>query len=129
MIQVLQQYVSGFKYRLEHPRSKKQWYDITGKRLARKIMNESLSKGREVLEELNNVEKPVYIIPGNHDFASKKNSDWTYLRINHYLKLINGLNNLVNVHLMLKDIGEFQIIGYGKSSGPELPMYMRIRIS
>lgn len=38
---------------LENPDSKTKWYDIVGKREARKMIKKSLSDGREILEKLN----------------------------------------------------------------------------
>lgn len=96
------------------------WYEIIGKRRARKMIKKSLSDGRKVLEYLNSFNVPVYVVPGNWDWVAEK-SEWNFLRKNHYKKLIENLSNIIDVHYKIKKINEYQIIGYGLSSGPEYP--------
>ncbi len=100
-----------------------EWYSVIGKREARRVINKSLSDGRRVLEFLNSFNVPVFIVPGNWDFTGSKNVKWDFLRKNHFTSLIKGLSNIVNVNYKLIDFNDYQIIGYGISSGPEYPQY------
>lgn len=109
------------KERLENPELKKEWYDIPGKEKAKKLYEISIKDGRSVLEKIESLGKPVYSVPGNADRTPKKDSKWGYLKKNHFKKVIKGIKNFNNTHLKLLDIGEYQIIGYGLSSGPEYP--------
>ncbi|MCK4729999.1 MAG: metallophosphoesterase [Candidatus Aenigmarchaeota archaeon] len=113
----------ALKEQLENPDSKIKWQDLVGKREAKRMIKKSLVDGKEILEQLNSFEVPVYIVPGNWDWTKDKNSDWNFLKQNHYKKLVNGLSNIVDVHHKIVDIGDYQIIGYGISSGPEYPQY------
>ena len=110
------------KERMKNPESKKNWYDISGKRKARALVKEYMERGRNVLEHLNSIGVPVYVIPGNADFMPR-NYEWKYLKQNHFKELKKGLKNVLDVDHKLVDIGDYQIIGYGVSSGPEKPQY------
>ena len=103
--------------------SKTNWYDLAGKRKARKLIKKSLSDGRKILEYLNSFGVPVYIVPGNREWTARKDSDWDFLKQDHYRALIKGLSNIVNVHHRIVGIRDYQIIGYGVSWGPEYPQY------
>ncbi len=103
--------------------SKVEWYDLVGKRKAKKMIKKSLSDGRKILEQLNSFGVPVYIVPGNWDWTKERNSDWDFLKQDHYRTLTKGLSNIIDVHYRIVDIGNYQIIGHGISSGPEYPQY------
>jgi len=109
--------------RLKNPESKKKWYDYISKTKAKKLVLESISDGRVILEKLNSFGVPVYLVPGNHDLTPDKKAEWQLLKKNHYKGLKKGLRNLVDVHHKIKDTGEHKIIGHGLSSGPEYPQY------
>lgn len=109
--------------RQKDPNSKIQWYDITGKKKAKELINEGLKAGRDILVFLNSLKVPAYIVPGNGDYTSVSDSKWDFYRQNHFNKLIEGLENIINIHLKIKNVDDSQIIGYGISSGPELPQY------
>ncbi len=99
-----------------------QWYDIPGKGEAKELIEESLEAGREVLETLNDKGVPVYLVPGNWDWTSQVEEDWEFLQRDHFEeKLIKGLDNVVNLDMWIADTDGFQIIGYGRSYGPEYP--------
>ena len=112
----------AIKEKMKNPDSKKKWYEISGKKRARALTKEYMSKGRDVQKYLNSIGVPVYIIPGNTDFASEED-DWKFLKQDKFKKLTKGLKNVLNVDHKLVDIGDYQIIGYGVSSGPEKPKY------
>jgi len=111
------------KYAFKAQREGTIWYKLIGKRKARKFINKSLSDGRKVLEYLNSFGVPVYVVPGNWDWTQRDDPDWPFLKHNHYKSIIDRLSNIIDVHFKLKDAGEYQIIGYGVSSGPEFPQY------
>ncbi len=113
----------ALREKLQNPESKIKWYDLVGKREARKMIKKSLSDGREILEQLDSFGVPVYIVPGNWDWTKDKDSDWDFLKQDHYRELTKGLSNIVDVHHKIVDIGDYQIIGHGISSGPEYPQY------
>lgn len=113
----------ALKERIANPNSKAEWYDLMGKEIAKDAIEKSLSDGRVILEKLNSFNKPIYIVPGNWDWTKDKESKWGFLKIDHYKILTQKLNNLVNVHHKILDLGDYQIIGHGISSGPEYPQY------
>ena len=111
------------KYMFQALKENTEWYRIVGKRKARKMIRKSLSDGRKVLEVLDSFGVPVYVVPGNWDWTGDKDSDWDFLRRDHYKALLKGLANIVDVHHRIADAGEYNIIGHGISSGPEYPQY------
>ncbi len=113
----------ALKKNMQNPNSRVEWYDIIGKRKAKQLIKKSLSDGRKILEKLNSLNIPVYTVPGNADWAEEDLYPWDYLRQNHFKKLTKGLTNIIDVHQRIIDIGEYQIIGYGISWGPEYPQY------
>ena len=93
--------------RLENPNSKTRWYDLVGKREARKMVKKSLADGRKILEQLNSYDVPVYIVPGNWEWTEEKDSEWDFLKQDHYKKLVDGLSTIVDVYHKLADIGAY----------------------
>jgi len=117
-------YNLSYREFLKDPYNYREWWDIAGKRKAREIIIESLQEGREVLEFLESLEKPVYIVPGNCDWTGDKDSDWNYIKQNFFENyLIKGLDNVINCDGKIVNLEEYQIIGYGRCSGPELFKY------
>lgn len=101
------------------------WWDIAGRKKAKKLVDKSIGRARKILEKLNSYNVPVYVIPGNWDFAIK-NKEWTYLNKNLYQKkIISGLKNIIDVNSKIKNIGDYIIIGYGLVNGPELLKYRK----
>ena len=109
--------------KLQNPASKVKWHDFTGKNKAKAMIRKSLSDGRKVLEYLNSFGVPVYIVPGNADWTPDKDSNWNFLRQNHYKTIVMGLSNIVDIHNKIADIEDYQLIGHGISAGPEYPQY------
>ncbi len=111
----------ALRLQLQNPQNKTKWYDLAGKKKAKEMVKKSLSDGRKVLEKLNSYDVPVYIVPGNWEWLEKE--EWKFLKHNHYKRLTKGLKNITDVHNRVIDKGEYQIIGYGISSGHEYPQY------
>jgi len=112
----------ALRERHRNPDSKVRWYDLTGKKEAVEIVKKSFDDGRNVLEYLDSFNVPVYVVPGNADLTPKKEG-WKFLRQNRYEKMLEGLENIIDVQYRIIDAGEHQIIGYGISSSPEYPRY------
>lgn len=116
----LRKYVfQALRENLENNGSKTKWYDIVSRREAKRMIKKSISEGRKVLERLNSFRVPVYIVPGNLDWTWSEYCDWDFLKQDHYRKLVKGFSNVVDVHYRIVSVGDYQIIGYGVSSGPE----------
>lgn len=113
----------ALKKHLEDSKSKVQWYDLVGKKEAKKMIQKSLEDGRKVLEFLNSFNVPVYATPGNWDWTKEENAKWSYLKQDRWKLLIKGLKNIKDTHHTLIDTKEYSIIGHGISSGPEYPQY------
>lgn len=103
----------------------KYWWDEAGKKKAKKILDRSVQSGRKVLDFLNRLEKPVYVIPGNWDWYGQGGS-WKYLSNNFYKKSIKGLKNVKDCDMKIVEVKDFLIVGYGKCSGPEYPQHPEI---
>ena len=113
----------AYKEFLTNPYESLDWWDIIGRREARKYISKSLKYGRKILEKLNSYNVPVYVIPGNWDFIYES-SEWDYLNKNWYKSyIIKGLKNIKDVHHKLLRVGDMNIIGYGMVNGPELLKY------
>jgi len=108
---------------IKNSKSKMEWYDLLGKARSKYEIEKSLADGRKILEKLNSLGKPVYLVPGNWDWTAYKKSKWAYLKNDHYKGLIKGLDNIVDLHNKIKTFGDYDLIGYGISSGPEYPQH------
>ncbi len=113
----------SLKEHLKNPNSKTNWWHYIGKKKAKSMVIKSIKDGRKILEFLNSFNKPVYMVPGNWDWTGGKYNEWNYLNKNHYKDLLKGLKNIKDVYHKRIDIGEYQIIGHGITSGPEYPQY------
>lgn len=121
--------IRGYMFKILESKKKgenldKQWYDLVGKKTARKWVKESLELGREVLEYLDSLGVPVYVIPGNWDWVHD-NSIWKFLDKDYYHDyLLKDLKNVVDCHNKFVPISdELCIVGYGLNSAPELPQH------
>jgi Icc-related predicted phosphoesterase len=110
------------KRRRLNPKYKGNWYDIAGKKNSEKIVANAIRSGRSILKYLSSFGVPVYVIPGNHDFAPS-HLPWEFLKKDRYGEMIDGIENIVDVNMKIIDTGEHQIIGYGNNARPEYPMY------
>ena len=74
----------ALQLRLKDAKSKVMWWDITGKRKAEAMIKKSLSDGRKILEYLNALGVPVYVVPGNWDWTKNLESKFKFLRQDHW---------------------------------------------
>jgi len=112
------------KYRLKVVKLnyKLKWFDLVGKKKALKMIKKSLSDGREVLKYLGSLKIPIYIVPGNWDWTKARNKYLYWdLKKDFYKSLIRKIPNIIDAHYKSIDIGNYQLIGYGDSWGPEYP--------
>jgi Icc-related predicted phosphoesterase len=112
----------AIKRNLANPREKVTWLDIIGKKKAKELIDQSVRDGRAVLEYLNSIGVPVYVVPGNNDWTGYPSSFRPEAQ-NNYGRMIRGLKNVIDLHGKVLDVGEYTIIGYGICSGPEYPQY------
>src|SRR3989344_7769013 len=111
----------ALKLNLENPKSKIQWYDLAGKKNAKEMIKKSVQDGRKILEKLNGIGVPVYVVPGNWDYAESNKTGWKEANKVYWKSLKKGLKNIIDVHQKIINIGDYQIIGHGITSGPEYP--------
>ncbi len=103
--------------------SDKDWYDIIGRKKAKKLMSDSVKKGDKILDFLNSLGVPTFLVFGNHDKTGQY-SRWTFGRKNLYGKLIRKYKNIQAIDMKCKKYNNFYLIGYGQNnSGPEIPLY------
>ena len=113
---------AAIKQNLETTKRTIRWYDLVGKKEAKRLIDQSLHDGKKLLEYLDTLGVPVYVVPGNNDWTGN-DSAFAYERKNHYKNLLKGLRNVRDLNGKMIDIGELCIIGYGESSGPEIPQH------
>ena len=104
------------------------------KKFLKKLENDSLKIGRNILKYLNSFGKPVFIIPGNWDDSYGKINDsvkkisselinrhkmFSGKETNKYLT--KGLKNIVDCQFKLVNFRGYNLIGYGLNMVPELP--------
>ncbi len=99
------------------------------------ILDKSIKRGREIMEYLNSLGKPVFITPGNWDQSygptriENPKNDYFYLKMFYEFwlgkktnsKLTKGLKNVYDCQYKLNSFKDFNILGYGLSSAPENP--------
>ncbi len=100
------------------------WYEKLGKVKSRKALNKSLKDGRKVLEYLDSFGIPVFVVPGNWDWAYGVGFPWDSFNINHFKEnLIKGLKNVKSIHKKKKSFKGVDFIGFGLSNGNDYPQY------
>jgi Icc-related predicted phosphoesterase len=97
------------------------WYEIMGRQKARQEIGKTLLKARRLVEFLASFNVPVYIVPGNADLAAEPRAAWSFINFDFFGELIRDLDNVKNIHGKIIDLGEFSLVGYGFSYGPEYP--------
>ncbi len=104
------------------------WWKIIKKSIFKKEIQKAKESIRNILKELNKIGKPVYVVPGNWDLTGKGIFE-NIIEKDYFKETIKGLRNIKNVHLKIKDIGKYQIIGYGISYSPneEEKDYLKLR--
>lgn len=113
----------ALREKLQNPKSKIRWYDLIGKKEAKKMIEKSIEDGRIILEYLDSYGVPVYTVPGNGDWTKEDGEKWDFLKQDHYKSLIEGLTNIIDVHHKIVGAVDYQLIGHGISLGPEYPQY------
>lgn len=116
-------YFDAIKERIKNPESEVKWYELIGNKKAEQMLDKSFKDGRKILEFLDSLGKPVYLVPGNWDQAGDSESKFRREKTNNYRHLIKGLGNLRDVHFKRRSLDGFDFIGYGVVSGPEIPQY------
>lgn len=102
--------------------SENRWYELMGEEKAKREVEKSIEDGREILEQLNNLQVPVFIVPGNWDW-SREQSDWKFLEEKGYEQMVSEYENIHDLNFSREELGDFSFVGYGPCSGPELPQY------
>jgi Icc-related predicted phosphoesterase len=108
------------KERIDDPKAARPWYDIAGRARSKAMVKKSLRDGRRILERLDKIGVPVYIVPGNWDWAGE-GKGWVYVNKNYFPTLTRGLRNVIDAYHRRIDACECEIIGTGIHSGPEYP--------
>jgi len=116
-------YFEVIREKMKNPDSDLEWYEIAGRKKGEQMLNKSFRDGRRILEYLNSLNVPVYLVPGNWDQTGVKDSKFKRERENYWPRMIKGLDNLRDVHFRKRTLDCFDFIGYGVVSGPEIPQY------
>lgn len=101
------------------PRSRKR-YHVARRSGDPHLLDEAIAHGyleaQDVLHQYDQLEKPVYVVPGNWDFDAFDVSDYSFD------ELLAGYENVTNVDGRVEDLEEVQLAGYGAyqfDTGPE----------
>jgi Icc-related predicted phosphoesterase len=118
-------YKITYKEFLKNPENYREWWEITGKRKAKKIIKSSIDSARRIMKFLNSFNVPVYLVPGNWDLEYIEGEEWDYLERDFFQDYVmRGLKNCFNCDGKIFDVlKEYRIIGYGRVNGPELYRY------
>lgn len=93
---------------------KQGWWKIVGKKKAKKYVLEDYNTGKRIINELEGLNKKIYIIPGNWDFRSGATRERnTGLKIKSYSKIMRKKKNLVPVNRVFKKIKGLNILFFG----------------
>ncbi|MFB6159366.1 MAG: metallophosphoesterase, partial [Candidatus Nanohalobium sp.] len=102
--------------------TEKEWYELYGEEEAKKAVENSIREGKEILEELDSLGVPVLVVPGNWDWTGE-NSEWSFLEDRGYPGMLEGFDNVRNLNFSSFNLEDWNIVGYGPCSGPEIPQY------
>jgi len=91
----------------------KWWTKISGK-TAKKLVLEDYDKGKKIINELNSLNKKIYMIAGNWDFTTKGNIDRTMgLKLVSYSKLMKKKQNLIFTNRTFRRLKDLKILFFG----------------
>lgn len=108
--------------------------DTIGKKKLLQMEKRSLQEGRKILEKLNSLGKPIFMVAGNWDYSYGKsniseNNRTDYGRVKNGLdyflgdkinpKLVRSLKNIKNCMYKIQEFEGINFYGYGLSSAPE----------
>lgn len=102
--------------------TEKEWYELLGEEEAKKAVKSSIQEGKEILDELDSLGVPVFVVPGNWDWTGE-NSDWDFLEDRGYPEMLEEFDNIHDLNFDCREEGGWNLIGYGPCSGPEIPQY------
>lgn len=90
----------------------------------KELHKKSLEKGRKVLEKLNSLNKPVFLVPGNWDptmhlDGMKNYGEKSAVEEKDWETLKEGLDNLIDIEFKKASWNGIDIIGHGSTSAPE----------
>ncbi|MEF8880867.1 MAG: metallophosphoesterase [Candidatus Nanohaloarchaea archaeon] len=102
--------------------NEKEWYELFGEEEVKRSVKSSIEEGKEILSELNSLDVPVFVVPGNWDWTGE-NSDWKFLADKGYPKMLEEFENIHNLNFDSQEVKGWTVIGYGPCSGPEIPQY------
>jgi Icc-related predicted phosphoesterase len=111
------------EYMFESRGEDEEWYEMMGEEKAREEAEKSLEEGREILEQLDGLEAPVLVVPGNWDWSPENYPDWDYLDSDLFADMVGEFEGVHLVDREIFDAGELDVVGYGPCSSPEVPQY------
>ena len=110
------------KYMFEAIDSEKYWYELMGEEEAKEEVKASIREGHKILQKLESLGVPVYVVPGNWDWTSE-DEGWEFLDGRGYPEMISDYSNVHDLNFELETLNGVDFIGYGPCSGPEVPQY------
>ena len=109
-------------YMFEAIDNDKNWYELMGEESAKKEVEASIEEGHEILERLNSLGVPVYVVPGNWDWTFE-DGGWEFLEGKGYPEMLSDYSNIQDLNFKVETLNGVDIIGYGPCAGPEIPQY------
>jgi Icc-related predicted phosphoesterase len=97
-----------FKYLRE------KWWKNIGMKRAKKLVMEDYNKGKKIIDELNSLNKKIYIISGNWDFTSHSRAERDIgLNLESYHEIIKKKKNLFFANRKFMKINCLNILFFG----------------
>lgn len=97
------------------------WWDMVSREEARRLVDESVDAGRQVLSRLDELGVPVFVVPGNWDWTGYEDVSWELMSENLFeSRVVAGFENVVNCEDAVVEFEGVSLIGYGRVNGPEL---------
>jgi len=109
---------------LRQQNKKTQWYEFLGKKKSKDFVMSAVKAGERLLYYLKTLGVPVFYVPGNNEFSGDVSSNWSFLRKDNFKLAKTGMKGIYNCDLCIRKFGEYTIIGYGQSFGPEDPRFI-----
>ncbi len=97
-----------------HLDKKEKWYNTVGIKKAIEYTMEDYNSGIKILEELNELNKKIYVIPGNWDFTSnRKKNRPINLKLETYQTIAKKMKNIEYINRKIKIINKINILFFG----------------
>lgn len=89
------------------------WWEQIGDKKAKELTLEDYNTGKRIINELDALNKEIYIVPGNWDFEKRKKQRFASLKLKKTSQIIKSKKNLHFIQGKIRNIQGLTVYGFG----------------